>query len=85
MKVKNGWKENDIDNIWWNVHKNTINKMKVGQRRIIQKFIHNKLPTNERQQRYYNYKDNICKACNTEIENQHYIYFHAKDAQTEIS
>jgi hypothetical protein len=74
MRIKNNWTENDTDNIWWLVHEKAMNKIKVGKRRVIQKFIHNKLPTNERQHTYYEYKSNICKACNKESESQQHIF-----------
>jgi hypothetical protein len=43
------------------------------EKRCIQKYIHDKLPTSCRQIKYYNYKIAICSTCNLEVETWHGI------------
>jgi hypothetical protein len=64
---------NEIDNINWEIHSTSIYKLSHDKRRFIQKFIHNKLPCNYYQHKYYAYKSPLCKTCNIEIETQHHI------------
>jgi hypothetical protein len=44
-----------------------------GQQQFIQKFANNRIACNYQQNKYYNYKDSICRACNSEVETQYHI------------
>jgi hypothetical protein len=44
-----------------------------GRQQFIQKFAHNRIACNYQQNKYYGYKNPVCKACMTEIETQHHI------------
>jgi hypothetical protein len=69
----NGWSNTTIDQIWWDVHAKALKKLSFGKKRFIIKFIHNRLPSNYRQNKYYSYKDPICQICKLEIETQQHI------------
>jgi hypothetical protein len=73
LETANKWKGDTIDTIWWSAHYKAINRLNFGKRRIIQKFIHNRLPTNQRQHKYYVYKDASCKMCHQTTETQSHI------------
>jgi hypothetical protein len=63
-----------IDNTWWKVHKSTINDLRSHKRTFIQKFIHIKLPSNYRQNKFYKYLDPVCTKCLEESETQEHIW-----------
>jgi hypothetical protein len=69
----NKWKNNIIDKIWWEGYENSINSINPSKKRFIQKFVHKKLPTNYRQNKYYDYKTSLCSQCNEEIETQEHM------------
>jgi hypothetical protein len=73
MVQANEWSTNQIDLIWWKIHGIVLHRLGHDKRRVIQKYIHNKLPCNTRQHKYYNYKNNLCRACNIEQETQQHI------------
>jgi hypothetical protein len=81
MLNKNNWTDSTIDNIWWEVHKSSIRSLSTTTKRLIQKFIRNKLPTNYRQNIYYSYKPSKCRKCNSETETQEHIF---KCTRTEL-
>jgi hypothetical protein len=60
LQDKHGWKDQTIEQIWWLTHEKAIQCRTSEQRIYIQNFIHNKLPTNQRQKLYYPYKSDIC-------------------------
>jgi hypothetical protein len=67
------WENNVPEKIWWDVHWKSINYIKINKRRIIQRFIHKKLPCNYRQNMCNDYKPSFCGACKTPIETQDHI------------
>jgi hypothetical protein len=66
----NSWLQVTIDQIWWDVHAKAIKKLSFSRKKFIIKYIHNRLPYNSRQNKYYSYKDSICKICRKETETQ---------------
>jgi hypothetical protein len=69
----NKWKSNDMDIIWWDAFEAAITSVGSNIRQVVQKFIHNKLISNKRKNKYYQYKTPICYTCNQEVETQHHI------------
>jgi hypothetical protein len=49
LKEKNGWSDKTIANIWWKAHGKALNALKEGNKRMISKFLHNRLPCNRRE------------------------------------
>jgi hypothetical protein len=52
MLKANNWKHNETELIWSEVHQKAINTLRPEKKKFIQKFIHNRLPTNYRQRKY---------------------------------
>jgi hypothetical protein len=73
LQQRNNWKTVDLDNIWWEAHEAAINSLGTTKKRFIQKFIHDKLPTNYRKNKLYNYRSALCSTCNSTIETQHHM------------
>jgi predicted RNA-binding Zn-ribbon protein involved in translation (DUF1610 family) len=74
MIESNKWENNVPEMIWWDVHEKSMYSTTYDKRRVIQKFIHNKLPCNYRQNKYNDYKPSLCGACKTTIETQDHIF-----------
>jgi hypothetical protein len=64
------WKDQDVDQIWWEVHGKALQTFTPNQRCIIHKFIHNKLPCKKTENLYYKYCPPECYLCKTTIECQ---------------
>jgi hypothetical protein len=62
LESSNNWKGKTIDNVWWKIHGSSIESIKKGKT-TIHKFIHGRLPCNQRNHRYYPYKPKCCKLC----------------------
>jgi hypothetical protein len=73
LELVNDWHSNEADMIWWDVHATSLYSMGYDRRRVIQKFIHKKLPCNYRQNMYYSYKSASCKSCNHQVETQLHV------------
>jgi hypothetical protein len=76
LNLANKWKRNTIDLIWWEVHEKAITSKSIStiKRKFIQKFLHNRIPTNERQNKYYQYINPTCKNCLLVNETQNHIF-----------
>jgi ribonuclease HI len=74
LEESNKWKGKTIDTIWWKVHGPSIEAMR-SEKTTIQKFIHGRLPCNQRNNLYYPYKPSYCSTCSTDtVEDQmHFI------------
>jgi hypothetical protein len=62
LNTSNKWTGPTIDNIWWKIHGPCIETMG-KEKTTIYKFIHNRLPCNERNNLYYPYKPSKCTMC----------------------
>jgi hypothetical protein len=69
------WSNKTVDSIWWGAHGTILKSLGNDKRRFVHKFIHNKLPCNYRQNKYYKYKPDKCKLCNDQIETQNHIFW----------
>jgi hypothetical protein len=70
LEKSNTWYKNEIDNIWWKVYEMAFNDVCKTHHKFIQKFVHNRLPCNYRQNKFY---PSIYRACNTKVETQQHI------------
>jgi hypothetical protein len=73
LQNKHFWNDTTIENVWWLTHEKAIYCNTPDKQIFLQKFIHNKLPTNERQHLYFPYQSNKCTSCKTTIESQAHI------------
>lgn len=69
----NVWSQTTIEQILWDVHAKAKKKLTFGREKFIIKYIHNRLPCNSRQHKYYQYKDLVCKICMSENETQQHF------------
>jgi hypothetical protein len=74
LKDKHNWEDRTLGIVWWEIHGKSFSKITPSQARIIQKFIHNRLPCNKREHTYYGYRSPLCNMCKDNIEcNDHVI------------
>jgi hypothetical protein len=73
LKTANNWSQSTFNSIWWSVHGKAIHKLTMGQKTTIQKYLHNRLPSNYRENLYYPYLTKYCKCCENETETQEHI------------
>ena len=73
LMEKHQWKDHTIDKIWWKVYHQSLTSLEEFEETIIFKFIHDKLPTNKREHRHYNYKDQHCNQCQEPVEDEDHI------------
>jgi hypothetical protein len=70
---KYGWNNKLTDNIWWLIHGKAFPSFNASIQTTIIKYIHGRLPCNHRENRYYEYRSNICSICKTNIETQEHV------------
>ena len=46
LKESNNWNDNQVETIWWKIHKKALSTIKNGKSMIIKKFLHSHLPCN---------------------------------------
>jgi hypothetical protein len=73
FKDKYKWSDNTMEGIWWEVHGKTILTFTDRQQTTIQKFLHDRLPTNYRENKYYEYRSAMCYGCKNYIECNNHI------------
>jgi hypothetical protein len=73
LELSNSWHHSEIDRIWWKVYARSMQDKTRGQKQFIQKFAHNRIPCNYQQNKFYNYKNSMCCACNSKVETQYHI------------
>jgi hypothetical protein len=71
LESLNLWNHGDIDKIWWKVYEMSIKDKRCRQQQLIQKFATKHIACNYQQNKYYNYKNATCCACNSEVETQY--------------
>lgn len=70
---KHKWKDHTIDRIWWKVYHQSLLSLEDFEETIIFKFIHDIMPTNKREHRRYEYKDQHCNQCQEPVEDEDHI------------
>ena len=73
MKDANNWSDMQIDHIWLNIHKKALTSIPENKKLIIQKYIHNQLPCNFKNNMMYEYKPPFCTLCKDTIEDQCHV------------
>jgi Zn finger protein HypA/HybF involved in hydrogenase expression len=73
LKEKFEWTNRIIETVWWEVHGKAINKSPKKSKKMIQKYIHNRLPCNRRESKYYEYRQPYCMICKDVIEDKDHI------------
>jgi predicted RNA-binding Zn-ribbon protein involved in translation (DUF1610 family) len=67
------WSDHIIRQIWWETHGNAFFRFGSDARTSIQKFIHNRMACNERENKFYTYRSPFCHVCKIEVENHHHV------------
>jgi hypothetical protein len=62
-----------METIWWKASGDAMEIRSTGEKRTLTKYIHNRLPCNRKQHRYYGYISNKCNLCETTEETQNHI------------
>jgi hypothetical protein len=73
LSEKYKWDTKIIDQIWWEIHGKALWNLNENNRSTIQKFIHERLPCNYRENKYYGYRPPYCRVCRTNIETNEHI------------
>jgi hypothetical protein len=67
------WSTPTIDGIWWEIHDKVLESLQSNELIIIQKYIHERLACNYKNNKYYPYKTKECSICLDKIEHQDHI------------
>jgi ribonuclease HI len=67
------WRDTIIDKIWWYPSEKSIESLSPGEKIIIHKFMHKRLPCNKKEHLYYPYLTSDCKYCPNTIEDQNHV------------
>jgi hypothetical protein len=68
----NSWTHAIYEDVWWSPHGTAISRFSIGEKNTLQKFFHNRLPCNGRENRYYPYIPEGCSKCG-QLEHQMHI------------
>jgi hypothetical protein len=67
------WSHTTVESIWWKAYHNSIAKLSNSERAIILKFIHDRLPTKARDNKYYSFRIKHCNLCQGSSEDDDHI------------
>jgi hypothetical protein len=73
LQDKYSWSHTTIESIWWKAYHNSITNLNSAERAIIFKFIHDRLPTKSRSNKYYSYRSKHCDSCQSDTEDEDHI------------
>jgi ribonuclease HI len=73
LKTANNWNDQTVEKIWWQPLGTAMNARPAGEHRTLVKFLHNRLPCNRKQKRYYGYVSANCNLCIDIEEDQNHI------------
>jgi hypothetical protein len=73
LKDSNNWSEAQLDNLWWKASAKLMYAITPEKRTIIQKFIHNQLPCNQRNNVMFEYNPPYCTLCDKVTEEQSHV------------
>jgi hypothetical protein len=62
------WGESLTNKIWWEINGKSLLNFGEAKQTTLQKYIHDRLPCNHRESKYYDYRNPICRACKDNIE-----------------
>ena len=63
LQQRHDWCDRTIESVWWKVYYKSWDKFIIPDKDRILKFIHDKLPTNKREHRRYDFKSSKCEQC----------------------
>jgi hypothetical protein len=63
-----GWQNKTVESIWVEVHGKALPQLSCGEKVTTQKYIHQQITCNKRENRYTTYKSPMCHECNQIIE-----------------
>jgi hypothetical protein len=63
LKHSKKWQNNPVDKVWWLLHEKALVKFKSGDLTTTQKYLHDRLPNNYKNNKYYPYKPKDCSLC----------------------
>jgi hypothetical protein len=66
----NGWSNTTFEDVWWKAFGQAIHQLPMGKKTTIQKYLHNKIPYNQQEHRYYPYLAEYCRPCINVIKTQ---------------
>jgi hypothetical protein len=67
------WSELDVKDIWWSIHGKSMSCFTLDQQTTLNKYIHRRLPCNQRENLYYSYNEAVCYNCKNEVETQDHM------------
>jgi hypothetical protein len=67
------WSELDVKDIWWSIHGKSMSCFTINQQTTLNKYIHRRLPCNQRENLYYAYIEPVCYNCKQEVETQDHV------------
>ena len=67
LQKRHRWSNKTIESIWWKAYFKSFETLCIPDQTRIQKFIHDKLPTNEHEHQKYEHKPQFCKQCKQDI------------------
>jgi hypothetical protein len=73
MTDSNDWDTEVLDDIWWEIHGQALSSFHIENRTTLQKFIHKRWACNDKENKYYEYKTDMCKKCGDITETQLHV------------
>jgi hypothetical protein len=74
IKNSNACSDETTNDVWWSIAGKAMNQFTMGEKTTLQKFLHNRLPTNQREHKYYSYLPSTCSVCTNVTETQWHIF-----------
>jgi hypothetical protein len=73
LRTSNNWDEHILETLWWKPCGDELLCRPQGEHKTLIKYLHNRLPCNRKQHRYYGYISNTCSSCGNVEETQNHI------------
>jgi Zn finger protein HypA/HybF involved in hydrogenase expression len=68
LQTKYKWTDATIKTIWWDKHGAALSSFQITKKVSIQKFVHNRCATKEREYIYYEFRSTYCTLCDQAIK-----------------
>jgi hypothetical protein len=73
FQEKYGWSDKLIENIWWLIVGKAFPNFNASVQTTIIQYIHGRLPCNQKEKLYYEYRSDLCSGCGQQIETQEHV------------
>jgi hypothetical protein len=73
LQTSNNWNGKFLEKLWWKPCGVELLSRPKGEHKMLIKYLHNRLPCNKKQNRYYGYLPNTCCLCRNIEETQNHI------------